>query len=358
VKIVISGLDPELPGGMSKYVGDLIDYLQSRTPCHVDFFNETTVKRRAGMTSDNKLSAVFESIRCLRFFSRHLDATKPDVAHINVAHGLSLYEKALMARIARRRGVPALLHMHGATFGADLPGMPPLIRNWLKRSFEPPHQVLLLSPGISAFVAQWWPSVKCSVIPNSVPIPDYPVEKPDRPVTFGFIGFMDGRKGEDLLVEAFASLPAGSLLLAGDGPNRKSIESKAAGLEIGERIQFLGIVGGDRKEKFFREIDVLCLPSKAENLPIALLEGMSYGHPAIATRVGGVPDMIRDGEDGWLVEAGSLQELTAALHDAYHDASGRARRGESCRRRVEREFTWDVNGPKIVNLYESLARSR
>lgn len=355
IKVLLVGQDPSLPGGMAKYVGGLSSYLATVGEIDPHFFNETRVKGRVGMTSANLWTASRESGASLRAFQQSLTRLRPDVAHLQMAHGLSVLEKSMMATLSARRGIPAVVHLHGAGLDVSLAAMPAWRRRWLNRALAWPNHVVVLSAGMERLTRQYLPGIRATVIPNAVSLvtPPPPLRSP---ATFGFIGCMDGRKGECDLIQALARLEASShtLLLAGDGPLRTAAEALSARLGLTERVQFLGNIDGTAKDAFFRRIDVLCLPSQAENLPIALLEAMGYGRPVITTPVGAIPEMITDGVQGWLTPPGQPKALAAALAEAAAKPEDVSRRGRAAWKTVADRFTWDRSGPQIVSLYRTL----
>lgn len=353
IKLLLAGQDPSLPGGMAKYVGGLSVYLEGISEIETHFFNETRIKRRTGLASVNLRAAIRESGTVLLAFERSLRHLRPDVVHLQMAHGLSVMEKCLMAFLASRRGIPALVHMHAAGLDALLRAMPASRLRWLDRALSPPNHVVVLSEGMACLFGRYLPRVRVSVIPNAVALITPPALK--SPATFGFLGHMDGRKGECDLIRAMTgpNAPPGSLWLAGDGPGRRMAEALADGKR--ETIRFLGNVDGTAKESFFRAIDVLCLPSQAENLPIALLEAMARGRPVIATPVGAIPEMITDGIEGWLTPVGDVSALAAAMTDAARRPEEVERRGRAAWQTVAERYTWERNGPTLVQLYRTVS---
>lgn len=354
-RVLISGQDPSLPGGMAKYAGALCAYLATVKEVEALYLNETQAKGRTGMMSANRLAAIQESGRLLRAFQCSLRQHKPDVVHLHMAHGLSVLEKSGMAVLAARTGIPAVVHLHGAGLDTALAEMPAWRRRWLNRALAPPHHVVALSDGMARLIRRFLPSVHATVIPNAVQLVTQPPPLTSPP-TFGFLGFMDGRKGECDLLQALArpEVPPSVLLLAGDGPMRPKAEAMAAQLGLLPRVFFLGNISGAAKDAFFRRVDVLCLPSHAENLPIALLEAMGYGRPVITTSVGGIPDMITNGVQGWLTPLGRMEALAAALTEAAERPDEVCRRGHAAWQTVADRFTWERNGPHVVRLYQSM----
>jgi len=355
VKVLLCGQNPRLPGGMAKYIGALTTYLEQVPNITLDYLDETSVKRRAGMDAASKLSSLSEGFRVLRTFQERLAQNRPDVAHLQVAFGLSVLEKSLMARAARRSGVPAIIHLHGSRLEKQLPAMSEVRRHWLNRSFAPPHRVVVLSDKMQRLAQEAWPAAAITVVPNAVtlmtPLPPFPTSP-----RVGFIGTLMGRKGECDLLEAVARSQDSSyeVIIAGDGPNRTEAEALTSRLGLQKRVRFLGVVDGMAKDIFFREISLLCLPSHAENLPISLLEAMAYGRPVIATEVGGVPEMIEDGKQGWLLAPGQVERLGTILNAAMEDIGEMQRRGERGWQRVAERYTWEAVGPQIEQLYHML----
>src|SRR5204863_5725078 len=122
------------------------------------------------------------------------------------------------------------------------------------------------------------------------------------------------------------------LMLVGDGPDRKQLERNAHDLGIGRRCLFLGYQ--DDVAGYYGAIDVLLLPSANEGTPVSVIEALAAERPAVATRVGGTPDIIRDGIDGFLVDPAHSEELAARLAELARDAPRRAAMGAAGRARV------------------------
>jgi glycosyltransferase involved in cell wall biosynthesis len=125
-------------------------------------------------------------------------------------------------------------------------------------------------------------------------------------------------------------------------------DSPAVGLEVRRRIEYAGLtewvkligpVAGEQKAALFRHADGFVLPSYGEGLPISMLEAMSYGLPVVATRVGGIPEVLRDGEAGILVQPGDVEGLCAALNSLCSSGPMRERMGRCGRACVERAHT-------------------
>ncbi|MTB86721.1 glycosyltransferase [Nocardioides sp. zg-578] len=179
-----------------------------------------------------------------------------------------------------------------------------------------------------------------SVVPNGVdparwrPAPGGP---PPGPVTVVWTGVLGGVKRIGLLLDALAAVPAARALVVGDGPDRALVERRAAEPGLAGRVELTGWLA-DPAPAYARG-HLLALTSAAENLPLSVLQAMSCGLPVVATAVGGVPEVVRDGVDGLLAPADDPAALIAALAALVEDDARRERAGRSARTRVEESFS-------------------
>ena len=181
---------------------------------------------------------------------------------------------------------------------------------------------------------------------------------PDDAVLASAVGRLSPEKGQDVLVDAFARIaaerPALHIALAGDGPERASLEARAAAAGIADRVHFLGHqsdVG-----RVYAASDLIVLPSRSEGMPNAMLEAMATRTPVIATQVGGVPEIARDGENAWLVPSENPDALATALRDAVDHPDERTRRADSAHRYVTDNLSPALRAQRFVALYHSLLR--
>jgi len=167
----------------------------------------------------------------------------------------------------------------------------------------------------------------------------------------GYVGRLAEQKRPDLLVEAFAELDeTASLVVVGDGPLRPQVEAAVRRSPARDRITLSGFVPHEQVPAVLRSIDLLVLPSIYEETGSVLAEAMACGLPVVASDVGGIPDVVSDGETGILVPPGDVTALTKALDGVLKDASLRTRLGEEARRRSVR-YSWPGLATRIAELY-------
>jgi glycosyltransferase involved in cell wall biosynthesis len=178
------------------------------------------------------------------------------------------------------------------------------------------------------------------VIPNGIDVPAGVVEPEDPPHVL-FAGRLSPEKGVLELVAAAEDLP---LVVAGDGPLRAQVPGA------------LGMVAHDELLRLYGRAAVVACPSRREGFGVACLEAMAAGRPVVASAVGGLRDLVVDGETGLLVPPGDVPALRAALERLLGDAELRARLGRAARERVLAEFTWKRYAEQVRRAYDE-ARS-
>jgi glycosyltransferase involved in cell wall biosynthesis len=171
-----------------------------------------------------------------------------------------------------------------------------------------------------------------SVLPNPSPPP---AELPPRDelqrrlgvngATLAFAGRLTAQKSLAVAVEAVARADGVELLVAGEGPDREPLERLARDLGIGERVRFLGPQPRERVLELFRAADATILSSSWENFPHTVVEALTVGTPVLATRAGGVAEVVEDGRNGLLVEQGDTDGLAAAIRRFFADDALRER---------------------------------
>ena len=182
----------------------------------------------------------------------------------------------------------------------------------------------------------------------------------DDEFVVGWVGRMTAVKNTDRVVRALQTLVDlgvdARLLLVGDGPDRDHLERYAHELGVMKRCLFLGYQ--EDVARFYDAIDALVLPSVNEGTPVSVIEALAAERPAVATRVGGTPDVIRDGIDGFLVDPADNGELAARLAELAHDAPRRAAMGAAGRARVLDRYAVGRLIDDIDRLYRELLATR
>jgi len=172
----------------------------------------------------------------------------------------------------------------------------------------------------------------------------------------GWVGRMTAVKRTEDVLLAFRGLldrrVDAWLCLIGDGPDRRRLERRAHELGITRRCLFVGYQ--DDVAPYYDAIDALLLPSVNEGTPVSVIEALAAERPAVATRVGGVPDIVRDGVDGYLVDVGDPETLAGRLAELAADPAKRDAMGSEGRKRVLERYAVDRLVDDVDRLYREL----
>jgi glycosyltransferase involved in cell wall biosynthesis len=171
-----------------------------------------------------------------------------------------------------------------------------------------------------------------------------------------FTGRIVERKGVEILVRAFAKnrglLISSNLIIVGIGPEESKIRNLLVELDIADNVRFIGQVAN--VEELYQLSDIFVLPSYAEGMPNALLEAMACGLPVIASRIGGVVDVVEEGKTGILFEPGNVAELSSALKRLLEDGALRRKLGAEARKTIIEKFSIDKVAYEYIGLYKKL----
>lgn len=205
-----------------------------------------------------------------------------------------------------------------------------------------------------------WPAAKVEVVHNAVDIERFDVEAPPglrdrliggngRPLVLT-LGRLDEQKGYPVLLEAATLLPDVVFALAGEGPERSSLQALAGRLGVAERVRFLG----HRTDipQLLAASDVFALPSLYEGTSLAVLEAMAARRAVVSSAIGGTEELIDDGVSGLLVPPGDAPALADALGRLLEDPGLRESLAARARKRVETSFTRRAMADRVTAIYE------
>ena len=265
---------------------------------------------------------------------------------------LALFGPALLASFVRAaRSVDAdLLHAHWLPAGwvAARTGKPYVVQvwgtdvelarraPWLARGVLRGARLVIAASTALADSARERGATRVEVIPSGVELPAE-IGEEASPLEVLYAGRLSPEKGILELVEAARGL---NLVVAGDGPLRDRVPGA------------LGFVPHDELDRLYARAAVVACPSRREGFGVACLEAMAHGRPVVATSVGGLRDLVVDGETGLLVPPGDVSALQSALERLLRDAGLRRALGAAARERARMRFSWDPIAEATVAAYK------
>jgi glycosyltransferase involved in cell wall biosynthesis len=319
-----------------------------------------------------------------------VDEAKPDVAHF---HNIHAHLTASIVAPLRRRGVPIVWTLHdyrlicpntsllsgGEICERCIPNRfyQAILQRCKKGSLAASGVAMLstlydrlerLPSRIDRFVAPseflkskliegGFDPARIECVPNFADLAGF-AGLPEKDY-FCYVGRLSREKGIDVLVRAAASLDAGRLLVVGDGPEAENLRALAR--ELGtNRVEFAGYRSGDELKRILAESQFVVLPSRwYENLPYTVMEAFASSKAVVASRIGGIPEMVEDGANGLLVPAGDAGALAAALRRMLGDRRVREEMGRRGREKAERRYGREKHYGEIERIYrEAIAGKR
>jgi glycosyltransferase involved in cell wall biosynthesis len=363
-RILVSGHLPPPMGGIATYYQSL---LNSSLPQRVDLcFVETSSQKRTQAQSgrfsfSNLVSALSDCGRFTNAVIKH----RPQLCHIATADGLSFGKHGVCVIIARLFGSRVLLHPH-CGFSVLYTDQP----RWWQWFFR---TIIRMTNGVVTLSTEWnqltaiLPGSSVYFLPNGIDLSAYRavglerrvVAKEPHHLKVLYLGYLGKAKGSFDLVEAAIrisndKLPVVFDLVGGDwAPGEvEQVKKQVDQAGLGNIVSLHPPVVGAQKIDYFREADIFIYPSYSEGMPIAVIEAMACGLPIIASRVGGLPDLVIDGINGILVDAGSPDQLATAIKYLSTDPDLRIEMQLKSFQRAFDKFDIEKIVPRLIDIYE------
>lgn len=319
--------------------------------------SDVPIPRRIAPTGD---------VRALWQLYRELRALRPDIVHTHTS------KAGFIGRLAAwLAGVPVIVHtMHEPPHNAAGGPLTRALYIWLERfaTLLATHVVTVSYANEREIVRQRLvPRDRLSVVREGLDLAFYPratdgraavraLGIPDHVPVVGAVGRLEAAKGHTYLIRAvprvLAHVPDARFVIVGGGHLCAKLQAEIDALGLSERV----IMTGYREDmlELMQGFDVFALPSLWEGLGIVLLEAMAYARPLVAAAVGGVNDVVVDGETGLLVPPRSPEALARAITALLTDRQRAARLGEAGARRLETEFSDELCNARLMALYARL----
>jgi glycosyltransferase involved in cell wall biosynthesis len=287
-----------------------------------------------------------------------------DLCHINLSGHGSTVRKSCYAAICRKYGVPYVLHLHAGGYADYLARGTACRRVAIRRLFRSAARVIVLGATWSAFVRDriGVAAERIAILPNAVPGAgeSAQLERLDPPLIL-FVGLMHEDKGVDTLLEALSGsevrrLPWQAQLVGGGDVG--GYRARIAQLDLSNRILTPGWSPPATIRSLLARARIFVLPSLVENLPMALLEAMSYGLCPVVTPVGAIPEVVSHGVTGMIVPVGDAGALAQALCRLLGDPALVSRLGQAAQARFRESY--DIGGyvARLIAQYELAVQAR
>ena len=290
-------------------------------------------------------------------------SNKVTCVHLHVARHTSFWRKSIFALAAFIMRRPVLLHFHSGGFPAFFHND----CNWLQKRairfvLDHADQLIVLSQSWREILRPISANPHIIVIENFlVPPPEIPDEVTRNKHQVLFLGRLNRDKGFFDLLEAIeplcAEFPSLVLVCGGNG-NQAEVNERIQKLCIESHVRLLGWISGWSKNTWLSDASFYVLPSYVEGIPMGVLEAMAWGMPVVASKIGGIPDIIEDGREGLLIKPGDIAGLRDAMRELLQGDDMRRRMGLAARNKIERAFSAESIMPKVDLLYGEYCEMR
>lgn len=279
------------------------------------------------------------------------------IAHLHTAERGSFWRKRFLMKTYHKFGIKVVMHHHAAEFEDFYSKCTDAQKEKVKDALAEADVNIVLSERLVPMIKDKQPEAKVEVLYNAVNTYDKnPYSLEARNVLF--MGRLGVRKGTFDLIEAIKRLdkeiPADvQFYLCGDmGENEVCAKVKELGIE--HRIAHVGWIDGEQKREYMSKSMINCLPSYNEGLPMTILETMAAGIPNISTNIASIPEVIHDGENGFLIAPGDIGALVDRLRKLINSTELRVRFSNAGYELVSNNFSIENNIEKLKKIYQEL----
>lgn len=283
------------------------------------------------------------------------------ILHIHHASRGSFLRKSLLVLIGKLFGKKVILHIHGGGFH-NFYGNNKLLKPYIRFILEKADAVICLSAHWKKYYSETF-RLKRLVVVNNVMEEAVRMERAERNGTVNllFLGHITEKKGVYDLLKVLASDKESfkhkvSFTIGGIGDVDKLHKAIAEHGFNGD-VRFAGWVSGNKKAELLNNCDVYVLPSYNEGLPISVLEAMSYGKPVISTQVGGIPEIVKPGFNGWLFKPGDHEALRTIIREAIQDRTRLEQYGNNALL-ISRDYTPTAVLSALEKLYSNILNGK
>ncbi|NQV13145.1 MAG: glycosyltransferase family 4 protein [Parcubacteria group bacterium] len=405
MKILLANKFHYLKGGAERHYFDLGELLEKRGHEVIPFamadeknktsrYNQYFVSNIGIVdpsSTSHKLktaSRIVYSLEAKRKIAALVEKTKPDIAHVhNIYHQLS---PSILSAL-KKKGVPIVMTVHDFklmcpaylfysqgevcekckryryyncvrrrcvkdSYGASLVNMTEMYIHRLLRIYKN-NVDKFICPSVflrDKLVEFGFPKEKLVVVPHFVDCQS--IEPQYGGDYILYLGRLSREKGVATLLQAMTQVEGVKLKIAGSGPLEDDLRAQKEKLNL-DQVEFMGFLAGGGLQRAIAGASLIAVPSESyETFGLSVIEAYAHGKPVIASRIGALPEVVKEGETGYLFESGKADELADKIKQALADQAGLEKMGEKARRYVAREFTPEKYYDALLEVYRSIKK--
>lgn len=345
-EILIIG--PKAQGGISSVLGSYKDF---------GLIDNNKVGFLASYKSNNAfLRLLVFGLFLIKYIWTLLTNDQLRIIHIHGASEGSFYRKYFVFKLAKLFGKKVIYHIHCPVFREIYEESPNFIQRRIEKVLNNSDLIIVLSQYGQTEVSRICRNKNIKILYNPCVIDNFTKISTEK-INVLFMGRIGKRKGVYDIIEAAKLItnPDIEINLYGDG-DLKKFEKLINENNLQNKIKLKGWISGDKKDEAYRSADIYILPSYEEGLPMSVLEAMSYKLPVISTPVGGTPEAIDDGVNGFLIQPGDYKSLAEKIDLLANDKELREKMGQESLRIAQEKFDINVIIKQLKEIYDELLK--
>lgn len=315
MKVIMIGPGSGIMSGISTLIDTILPSLNSQVQV---YYFPTISNRPLNKSGKLSLRNLITAVEQFSRFYRTIQKFTPHIVHIHTSQGIAWLKDTIFAWMGRLVKSRIVIHFHITDFSRLYTKQPGLFKAYTRYVLAKADTVIVTSKKCKNDLCAFTAEQKIHILPNCVQSSGEQIpHSVDRKVSNAlFLGSIGPQKGVFDMIDAVSRLSVNGhnvhFWVAGyeerDGDYQIARE-KIAEYQIDGRCELVGEISGKTKQKYLKEMDFLVLPSHNEGMPMVILEALAEGRPVISTHVGGIPEMIKEGYNGFLVEPGDTRAL-------------------------------------------------
>src|ERR1700733_180831 len=301
----------------------------------------------------NALRKIWAALKA--YIQSPLALLRAHIVHVHLAGQISLLRKLPLLALATALHRRVIIHVHAASEESLFTKTPRWAWEFALHSAD---CVIALSPSWAEIIRRNAKHTRVVVVPNPVQTFLPSSRNAGESPRVLYVGKLEARKGFDTLIAAAVIVlrewPQTEFWFAGHG-NLKDAKKQAENLGIEDHVRLLGWVSSSELEDIYDQVDLFCLPSYNEGVPMSVLEAMSHGLPVICTRVGGLPDVVKQGSNGMFVEPGSAESIADMILHLLREPELAASLARAGRKTVQESCSLELVADRLEEIYRNLS---
>lgn len=347
-KILMIGPDKDFQGGISSLINMYY---------HNNLYNGRVIYLPSYMSKNIFIQCFFYLFFIFQYIFQLIIIKNIKLIHIHTASRGSFFRKSFVCMLAKLFNKKIILHLHGAEFDLFYKNSSKFIKEIITNTFNKSDLIIVLSKQWKDKILEICsnPNIEILYTPAIIKEICPHVEKEELKIVA--TGRLSKRKGTYDIIEAARYIKNDKVKidLYGDG-NIKEFKTLISKNNLQQKITVKGWTTNEEKELGLKKADLLVLPSYNEGLPMSILEAMAYGKPIISTPVGGIPEAVEDGVNGFLIQPGDYKALAEKIDLLTNDNKLREKMGQESYIIAKEKFDIKVISKQLEGIYDSLLK--